>query len=65
METRTTIKIHIYSERHKSRNLCMNIDKAQIHSIVNFNNNYWSITQQIIMRKFFDLITRNPDKCKF
>jgi len=45
MEPPTTIKIHIYSERRKSRNLCMNIDKTQLHSIVNFNNNYWSITQ--------------------
>jgi len=45
METPTIIKIHIYPERHKSRNLCMNIDKAQLYYIVNFNNTYWSITQ--------------------
>lgn len=45
MEQPTTVKIHIYSERHKSRNLCMNIDKAQLYYIVNFNNTYWSITQ--------------------
>ena len=45
MEPPTTMKIRIYSERHKSRNFCVNIDKAQLYSIVNFNNTYWSITQ--------------------
>jgi len=57
----TTTKIHIYSERHKSCNLCMNIDKTQIYSNVNFNKSYWSITQSIIIRKFIYLITLNPD----
>lgn len=47
IEPPKTTNIHIYSERHKSLNLCMNIEKTKYtsYSNVNFNKTYWSITQ--------------------